>query len=590
MEEKKTNPIAQILGFANQEKGRMIASCILSTLSVVCGVIPYITVGKLLAQLLMGGTDSNEISKMALISAVAFLASEVFNGISVFVSHKAAYGILYNIRMALVEKIERTSMGEIQNKQSGSFKQTVIDLVEQLEYALAHAIPEVVSNTLLPIAVVVYLFIVDWRIALAALVSVIVGFVVWGMMMGGGAMEIFSHTQEGNEKMNNTIVEYVNGMEVIKTFNQTASSSEKYSNVVIYYRDVLVRWFRHCWPYLSIYSVVTPTTIAFVLPVSGLLYYNGKIGIDTLVSCMILAFGIVASLMKLVNFTDHFNEIFIANTKIQGILETDEIEWGEKKKKLKDSSIEFKNVTFGYEETTVLDNVSFMAKSKSTVALVGASGSGKSTMAKLIARFWDANTGTIKIGGVDIREFPYEQLMDTISYVSQDNFLPDMTLLENIRMGKPGASDTEVREVAKKAGCDEFINNFPAGYNTNVGDAGGKLSGGERQRIAIARAMIKDSPIVLLDEATASIDPENEVKIQQALNKLTKNKTVVVIAHRLSTIVDSDQIILVDKGTVKAHGTHQELLMKSQQYKTMWENHTRAKGWSLGKEDLVCGE
>lgn len=582
MQTKK--PLFQILDFANDYKGKMIIAIVISVLSVFLGIIPYITMGKILIYLIDGNVQLEQISVLAGLTALSLIGEKVLYSISTCISHKVAFWTLCSIRYSLVEKLEHTSMGYIQNKESGSFKQNIIDLVDRLEDALAHLIPEVIPNVILPIVVLLYLFILDWRIALASLVSIFIGAVTWRLMMGKNAMDIFQLTQEGTENMNSTIVEYVNGMEIIKAFNQTASSMKRYENAVIKYRDALVRWFHHVWPYLSVYGVVTPTTIAFVLPVSGILLFNGTIDMHTLITCLVLSLGLVQPIMKIVSFTDHINELYTANTKIQEILNAPELVQSTKFVSINNNSIELKKVSFGYGEQEVLHDISFKVNVGTTTAIVGSSGSGKSTITKLIARFWDIDKGQILIGNIDIKDIPFEQLMSYISYVSQDNFLPNITIRENIRMGKPNASDEEIYLASKKACCDEFIRQLPNGYDTKVGDAGDKLSGGERQRIAIARAIIKNAPIVILDEATSAIDPENEFFIQQSINELTKGKTLIIVAHRLSTIMYSHQIIVLDKGEKIAYGTHAELLKNCLIYKSMWDNHIGANGWSIRKE------
>lgn len=588
MKQKNKNPISEIFHFAGEEKKKMIGSTILSGFAAIFGIIPYIVIGKILILMLSFNTSMKQITLKSLVVAAALILEKIFSALSTRLSHKAAFGILCNIRCALTDKIQNASMGYIGEKTSGAYKETVIDQVDQLEEALAHMIPELIPNLILPLVVIVFLFILDFRIALVSMISIIIGIMAWKFMLGKDAMKIFKLTQEGNRAMNETIVEYIGGMEVIKSYNETASSMKNYEGAVTNYRDVLVNWYRHCHPYLSIYSVITPATICFELPVSGILLIHGSITLETFLMCMVLSLGIVAPLMKVITFSDHITEIGAANTRIQEILGAEEIFEADNHKQIADNRISLKNVSFGYGDTEILHGISFDVKPATTTAIVGASGSGKSTIAKLIARFWDVNDGKIEIGGVNIKEIPLKTLMNQISFVSQDNFLANTSIKENIKMGKPGASDEEVMLAARQACCEEFIARLPKGYDTNVGDAGSLLSGGERQRIAIARAIIKNSPIVILDEATAAIDSENEKKIGDAIRELTKGKTLVTIAHRLSTIKDSDQIIVMEKGNKIAGGTHEQLLKDCKVYETMWNNHIGAEGWSIKGEVIPC--
>lgn len=585
---KQKHPISEIFAFAGQEKHKMIGSTLLSACATICGIIPYVAIGRILILLLLEKTSLKQIITCSLIVAVLLILEKIFSVLSTRLSHKAAFGILCNIRCALINKIQNTSMGYIGGLTSGSFKETVIDQVDRIEDALAHMIPELIPNLILPLVVIVYLFALDYRIALVSLISIIIGFMAWGLMLGKNAMKIFRLTQDGNRAMNETIVEYINGMEVIKSYQQTASSLKNYKGAVKNYRDVLVGWYRHCHPYLSVYSVVAPATICFELPVSGLLLIHGSITFETFMMSLVLSLGIVPPLMKAVTFSDHFSEVSAANTRIQEILNASEIYETTKMRQIDDNSLSFQRVSFGYGNTEILHNISFDVKAATTTAIVGASGSGKSTIAKLIARFWDVNDGSIKIGNVNIKEMPFKQLMSQISFVAQDNFLADITIKENIKMGKPNASDEEVKLAAKRACCEDFIMKLPNGYDTKAGDTGSLLSGGERQRISIARAMIKDSPVIILDEATASIDSENEKNLGCAIRELTKGKTLITIAHRLSTIIDSEQIIVMEKGNKIAAGTHEQLLQTCETYRTMWNNHIGAEGWNMKGVTHTC--
>ncbi len=578
---EKHKPLSGIIEFAGQKKNAMIGSVVLAVLSVMFGLVPYFAVSRLL----IGILDSSNVSHQSIllwagIAVTGFILKIVLYGRATLLSHKAAFEILKNIRSAIAEKLARTSVGYLQSKPSGEFKQFIVDEVEKLEYPLAHAIPEFTSNLLGPVIIAAYLFTIDWRIALLALSSIPLGFLIYMLMMvGRGSM--YENFVEANARMNATVVEYINGIEVIKTFNQTASSMKRYEDAVTNFHDLTVKWYKHCWPYLSGYAVVMPAGIAAVLPMGVVLFAKGSLGLGDLLTSIILTLGLVGPVMKLVEFSDNLVTIMDTETKVYAMLSIEEPPQPEEPVKLEGYDVDFLDVRFSYGEEQVLRGVSFTACAGTMTAIVGPSGSGKSTIARLLARFWDVEDGEIKLGGVNIKDMPVSQLMDCISYVSQENFLLDMSIRENIRIGKPAATDLEIKEAAEKAGCSEFIGRFPEGYDTRVGDAGDRLSGGERQRIAIARAILKNAPIVLLDEATAFTDPENEDKIQTSIGNLVKDKTLIIIAHRLSTIMYADNILVVKDGKIDAKGTHEELLQSSELYQNMWQAHIEAMEWSM---------
>lgn len=577
---KKESPLKGIFSFAKEKKQQLTFAVVLSVLSSAFGIVPYIAVAVLLQKALENSLTTAWAAALPTAALCGYLLKHIFYARSTLCSHKAAYEIIKNIRTAIMNKMTRVSMGTIQGKSSGEFKQLVIDDAERLEGPIAHAIPEMTASILIPVFVILYLLAIDWRMALAALVSAVLGnLTYYGMMFGRS--EVMKEYMASNANMNATIVEYVNGMEVIRAFNQTASSMDRFRSAVLKVRDITTKWYKHCWPFMSISQAILPSAIVFVLPVGMALISGGAVSLSKLIVCILLSMAIVGSLQTFTEFWESLAVITEVQPRIQRLLDMEELPEPSQPKHTNGSDVQMKDVHFGYGDSEVIHGVSFTARAGTVTALVGPSGSGKSTLAKLIARFWDINAGAILVGGVDIRELSLSELAEQISYVSQDNFLFHISLRDNIRIGKPDASDSEVEWAAAKAGCDEFIAKFPQGYDTNAGDAGARLSGGERQRIAIARAILKNAPIVILDEATAFTDPENEDKLQRSIDQLTKGKTLIVIAHRLSTIMFADQILVLTDGQITARGTHEQLLAHSGTYLDMWKAHISAMDWHM---------
>ena len=581
---KRESPYKGIFRFASAKKQQLTFSVILSVLSSVFGIVPYIAVAVLLQSALEGILTIERVILLPVIALVGFFLKHWLYAKSTLCSHKAAYEIIKNIRTAIMRKMAKVSMGTVQSKSSGEFKQLVMDDADRLEIPIAHAIPEMIASTLAPILVILYLLFIDWRMALAALATGVIGNVIYYCMLIGRG-DMMTEYMAANANMNGTIVEYVNGMEVIKAFNQTASSMDRFKTSVLKVRDVTTKWYRHCWPFMSISQAVLPSSIAFVLPVGMALFSGGAVSLSELILCILLSMAIVGSLQTFLDFWESTAVVAEVQPRIQALLDMEELPEPAQPKHGDGADVELKDVHFGYGDSEVIHGISFTAKEGTVTALVGPSGSGKSTLAKLIARFWDVDAGAILVGGADIREIALPELMEQISFVSQDNFLFNMSLRDNIRIGKPYATDKEVEWAASQAGCDEFIARFPQGYDTNAGDAGARLSGGERQRIAIARAILKNAPIVILDEATAFTDPENEDKLQQSIDRLTQGKTLIVIAHRLSTIMYADQILVLEDGQITARGTHEQLLAGSETYLDMWKAHISAMDWSMNQEE-----
>ena len=388
----------------------------------------------------------------------------------------------------------------------------------------------------------------------------------------------FERTVQTTKDLNDAAVEYIDGIEVIKAFGKTESSYAKFTKAAMAYADSFISWMKRCSIFHGLMMVVTPYTLLTVLPFGAHYVANGTLAISDFVICIILSLGIVGPLITVGSYTDDLGKIGVIVGEVAGILEQPELERPEKSERVpKDNSVTLEKVRFGYHDKEILHGVTMELKAGTVNAIVGPSGSGKSTIAKLIASLWDVDSGSIKIGGVDVKELAFADFNRKIAYVAQDNYLFNETVRENIRQGNPEATDEQIIEVTKKSGCYEFIMQLENGFDTVVGGAGGHLSGGERQRISIARAMLKDAPIVILDEATAYTDPENEAILQNSIAKLVAGKTLIVIAHRLSTVKDSDQIFVVNDGNVTAHGTHEELLVSCPLYKEMWNAHISVK-------------
>ncbi|WP_294474939.1 ABC transporter ATP-binding protein [uncultured Ruminococcus sp.] len=568
-----------IMQYADTYKSKYACSVVFAVISVVCGMIPYFAVAKMVTVIM---SDSDKMMsfyvKWCAAAAAGYVCKGIFNGISTSISHTATYLTMKEIRLKLIAKLIRMPMGAITNSPSGHYKDVIVDRVEGIEVPLAHLLPEMTANVLAPVLMLICLFILDWRLALISLITIPVGMAVMSTTMKSYG-ENYGKSVEIGGRMTNAIVEYMGGIEVIKAFSQSENSYEKYENAVNENASFFYGWMKSAQWAMSAYNAITPSVLLTVLPFGFLFYSSGSLSAAEFITIVILSLGLLEPLIAAMNYTDNIARVSTVMGQINEVLESPEINRTGKAAKINGNTIEFRNVTFSYDnEKDALKNISLTIPEGKVSALVGHSGSGKSTAAKLIAGFWDVTDGTLSIGGQNVSDIPLEKQTERIAYVEQNNFLFDETVMENIRKGKADATDEEVINAAKSAGCDGFIRGLDNGYQTVVGSAGGHLSGGERQRIAIARAMLKDAPIVILDEATAYIDPENEAVIQNAIAKLVRGKTVIVIAHRLSTITDADNIIVMDNGTVAAHGRHDELLENSQLYRSMWQAHTGTKG------------
>jgi len=577
--------IINVYAYAKKFKTEMLRAIAFLTMSVIMAVVPYFFIYHIIIR--FSGEGQLTIGYLGFMAGLIFISLVLKNylqGRGLSVSHHLAYDTLMGMRKKIADKLLRMPMGAVQRHSTGSLKKNFVENIEDMELLLAHAMPEGIANLLTLVIITVILFILDWRMALMALAVLPIGLIAVYMMLKDGLKRMGPYYQASKE-MNENIIEYIAGMEVIKVFNQTTTSFKKYITSVNNYKKYTLYWFKVSWNYMTVYSIILPSTLLFLLPVGTLFYLDGSLTLGTFVLVILLAMSMGLPLIRLVEFLPVFPRLRQQAQKIEQLFAEEELVSGVSQTMPKNYTVTFDRVTFAYDDKEVLHEVSFVAKENTVTGLVGESGAGKSTLAKLLIRFWDIKAGAVKIGDVNISDLPVATLMNAISYVSQDIFLFNTTIMENIRMGRPGATDDEIIAMAKIAQCHDFILAAEHGYQTVVGGAGDKLSGGQRQRIAIARALLKNAPIVVLDEATSFTDPENEDKIQEALNSLIQGKTLIVIAHRLSTIVDANNIILLADGRIAAQGTHQELLAASPAYQTMWQAHSVAMDWDIaGKE------
>ena len=574
---KKRYDFTWLKNIIKQKRGWYIISVSAAILGVFFAMAPYFIIGNIMVNLLKGVRDYSIYLNLCLVIMIVWIFRILFHNISTFISHKITFAMLADIRKNLCEKLYKLPLGYVKDIPSGSLKNIIVERVDSMEITLAHMIPELTANILGPVCIVIYLFFLDWRMALASLITVPVGIIAY-MGMFKNMDERYNNTIVKTKVLNDTAVEYINGIEVIKVFGKAQSSYDKFVLAAKEGADCFIEWMRECIRYSATAMSLLPATLVGILPIGVYLYNKGSLLGPVFVLIIILSFGIVAPLITCSAFAEDLAKVGTIMSEISSVMEEKDMERPKNsERELVNANVELRAVRFGYHKKEVLHGIDMKIDDGNVVALVGPSGSGKSTIAKLIAGLWDAGDGNILIGGVNTKEIPLDVQNKFIAYVSQDNYLFDLSIRENIRLGNPKASDKEVEEIAKKSGCHDFIMNLSDGYETVVGGAGGHLSGGERQRISIARAMLKDAKLIILDEATAYTDPENEALIQSAVAKLSQNKTMIVIAHRLSTIKDVDKIYVINDGKVEAANTHDELLKSSKLYKDMWEAHIEVK-------------
>ena len=572
-----------LLSFAAPCRGKMATSVVLAILSVAGGFVPYLGVYQIIRLFLERQANWEDILFWCGVCLAGYAVKVAGYALSTMLAHVSAYTILEGLRLQAADRLMGAPLGEVESRPIGAMKSTIVDRIEDIEPPLAHMIPELSSNVLLPLVVVVAMFSIEWRMGLALLATI--PFALIPMAFGMRSYnKNYAAYMEANAQVNSVIVEYVEGIQVVKAFSQGERSYQKFAQAVSSFKAFTMDWYRCTWASMNLCLAILPTTLLGTLPMGIYLYQTGVLDPALVTLCLMMALGIVTPLMSATAFINSMKSMQFAVKDTRELLNLPQLSQAEEDAPLSGCEIQLRDVSFSYggsDGKEVLHHLNLTIPQGKFTALVGPSGGGKSTIARLAARFWDVTGGSITLGGRDIRELPLKQLSREISFVTQDNFLFDCSLKENIRLGRPGASDEEVFAAARAAQCEEFIGRLEHGWDTAAGDAGKQLSGGERQRIAIARAILKDASIVILDEATAFTDPENEDKIQRSTMALSKGKTLLVIAHRLSTIQNADQIVVLEKGQIVDRGTQSELLSRCPLYQALWVAHIGAQTWAV---------
>ena len=586
---KEQTWLGTLLSFASPCRGKMAASVALAILSVAGGFVPYLGVYQIIRLFLERQASWEGILFWCGVCLAGYAVKVAGYALSTMLAHVSAYTILEGLRLRAADRLMGAPLGEVESRPIGAMKSTIVDRIEDIEPPLAHMIPELSSNILLPLVVVIVMFLIDWRMGLALLVTIPVALIPMAFGMKSYNKNYAAY-MEANAHVNSVIVEYVEGIQVVKAFSQGERSYQKFARAVSSFKEFTMNWYRCTWASMNLCLSILPTTLLGTLPVGVYLYQAGVLDPAQVTLCLMMALGIVSPLMSATAFINSMKSMQFAVKDTRELLDLPQLSQAEQDVPMDGRAIQLRDVSFSYggqDGREVLHHLDLTIPQGKFTALVGPSGGGKSTIARLAARFWDVTSGSITLGGHDIRELPLKQLSREISFVTQDNFLFDCSLKENIRLGRPGASDEEVFAAARAAQCEEFVSRLEHGWDTAAGDAGKQLSGGERQRIAIARAILKDAPVVILDEATAFTDPENEDKIQRSIMALSKGKTLLVIAHRLSTIQNADQIVVLEEGEIVDRGTQSELLGRCPLYQTLWAAHVGAQDWAVtsGKKE-----
>ncbi len=597
--QKPKTGMARLLQLAATKKPLIIGAVILSSLASVASFIPYLAIYLVVRQILGVWPDLRMLDASLLIryGGVAF-GGVVLNILLYFgalvCSHLAAFGTLYILKVNFASHLAKVPLGFHVLVGSGKLRKIMDENIEKIEEFIAHQLPDIVAAFVAPVVMIVILLGVDWRFGLAAMVGVVIAFTIQIVMYGNeGAKKMMDKYQSSIEEMNNASVEYIRGISVVKAFKQTVYSFRRLHDTIKAYTAMVIPYTLSWENSFSVFTTLINNIYLFIIPVAILVGMNATDYTEfssTLIFYLIFVPSIAGTLMKVMYVNSNSMRILNGVEAMDKLLAQPELPQPQSPRMVTSYGLEFRNVSFTYDqakESEALSNVSFTAKQGEVTAIVGPSGGGKSTIAHLIPRFFDVTEGAVLLGGLDIRQMKSAYLMDQVSFVFQDVFLFKQSVRDNIRMGNQKADDGQIVEAAKAAQCHEFILKLPQGYDTVIGTKGVHLSGGEKQRLAIARAIVKDAPVVVLDEATAFADPENEHLIQKAFERLMKGKTVIIIAHRLSTVRSANKILVMDAGHVVEEGTHQELLALGGKYAAMWRTYNETASWTMQKKGVT---
>jgi ATP-binding cassette subfamily B protein len=577
MSKDRNGSFGWLLRQSGERKKKFVISVILAAISMLCGIVPYYFIARIVKDLLAGSTDKSAYIINCAVILALWLGHSLFHALSTANSHLATFHTLAVIRKKALDKLAKMPLGNVISQPSGALKSTIVERIDSIETTLAHILPEFTTGIGAPIIILIYAFTVNWKLGLAALITVPLGIICYMLMMFGYE-ENYSRTVRATKALNAVTTEYIGGIEVIKVFGKAQSSYEKFAAAAKESAASFVDWMRKCNVYMTFAMCIMPATMLCVLPIGGIMAMHGTISTADFITVIILTVGLIEPLLGIMSYSDDIAQMDTIVTEVRNIIDAPEMVRPEKlTKTVSGGDIELHDIHFGYDDKEIIHGISMTIHKGEFIALVGPSGSGKSTVARLIASLWDVSSGSISLGGVNIKDIPLDDYNDKIAYVSQDNYLFDLTVRENIRLGNQSATDSEVEQAARKCGCHDFIMSLENGYDTVVGSSGGHLSGGERQRISIARAMLKNADIIILDEATAYTDPENEAVIQKSVAKLVEGKTLIVIAHRLSTVKNADRLYVIKEGMIAEQGTHEELLVHNGLYSKMWAAHISAK-------------